>query len=225
MSFFESVPQPPPPEPVVTRRPGWVRPDTVIPGGVPAELLLVRTDAVAVAVGGVRAYPNGFEFTVHVRLRWVDREIGPVGDPFSWHRRYGGPETAEDVLRLGVLYADGRRAATTGWRRPPRGEGADDGQLVLVQQGGGGSQQAWDQKFWVHPLPPAGPVTLIAAWREHGVSETRADLDGGAIREAAGRAVRLWPDEPGAKPGSSARTSVLRPAPSEAPPPGEPPAS
>jgi hypothetical protein len=88
MSFFESIPQPPPPEPEPSRRPVWVRPDTIIPGSVPGELLLIRTDDVAVAVGSIRAYPNGIEFTVHTRLRRVDSEIGPSGDPFSWHRRF-----------------------------------------------------------------------------------------------------------------------------------------
>jgi hypothetical protein len=63
MGFFESIPQPPPPEPVRRHRPRWMRPDAVIPGLVPAELVLVRTEQVAVAVGGVRAYPNGFELS------------------------------------------------------------------------------------------------------------------------------------------------------------------
>ena len=48
MSFFDSVPQPPPPpEPVRRHRPVWMRSDAVIPGLVPAELMLVRTEQVA----------------------------------------------------------------------------------------------------------------------------------------------------------------------------------
>jgi hypothetical protein len=161
-----------------------MRPDTVIPASVPADLLLVRTDQVAVAVGSVRAYPNGFEFTVHTRLHRVDREVDLSGDPFSWHRRFRGAHGRSDALRLGVLYADGRRTATTSPRE--RGDDSSD-QLVLSQQGGGGSARRWDQNFWVHPLPPDGPVTLIASWLEHDVTETRAELDGAAIRAAAGR--------------------------------------
>lgn len=38
--------------------------------------------------------------------------------------------------------------------------------------------------FWVHPLPPDGPVTFVASWPEYGAAETRADLDGSAIRAA-----------------------------------------
>jgi hypothetical protein len=107
MSFFDSIPQAPPPEPEQRDRPVWMRPDTVIPGSVPAELLLVRTDQVAVAVGSVRAYPNGFEFTVHARHRG-DQEIDLSGDPFSWHRRFRGAHEPGDALRLGLLYADGQ---------------------------------------------------------------------------------------------------------------------
>ena len=35
---------------------------------------------------------------------------------------------------------------------------------------------------------------------KHGVTETRAEVDGAVIREAAGRAVILWPEEPSPSP-------------------------
>jgi hypothetical protein len=79
---------------------------------------------------------------------------------------------------------------------------------VLNQQGGGGSAYAWDQNFWIHPLPPDGPVTLVASWLEHGVTEKRADLDGTAIRAAAARAVSLWPDEPETETGETWRATT-----------------
>ena len=72
--------------------------------------------------------------------------------------------------------------------------------LVLLENGGGGSSQTWDGKFWVHPLPPEGPVTFVVSWLEHGVAEARAELDGAAIGEAAQRAVTLWPEEPESEP-------------------------
>ena len=73
MSFFDSIPQPPPPpEPLRRPRPAWMQPDEVIPGSVPGELMLIRTGQVAVAIGSIRAYPNGFEFTAHVRMRGED---------------------------------------------------------------------------------------------------------------------------------------------------------
>ena len=183
MSFFDSFPVPERHHAERAPRRPWERPDTVIPGSVPGERVLIRTDQVAVAIGSVRAYPNGFEFTVHIRWRHSG-EAGDrnAGEPFSWYQR----AYHEKTLRLGVQYADGRRIATTGgpMRRP--GDPAD---LVLNQQGGGGDDRSWDQEFWLSPLPPDGPVTFVASWAEEGVAEARVELDAAPIHEAAGRAV------------------------------------
>lgn len=210
MSFFESIPQPSaPPEPVRRHRPAWMRSDAVIPGSVPAEVVLIRTEQVAVAVGSVRAYSNGFEFTVYIRLRREDEASWPGhSDPFERHRPRRGTEGSDDELRLGILYADGRRAATTGghWRPP---DDDDDGRLVLQQGGGGGRSRSCDWDFWVYPLPPDGPVTLVASWLRHGIGESRAELDGGAIRSAARRAVTLWPEEPEFEPGGAWSSQVI----------------
>ncbi len=167
MSFFDSIPPPPPPpEPVRQRRPAWEQPDAAIPGSVAGDLILIRTGQVALAIGSVRAYPNGFEFTAHVRMRGDDQDEPAWHDPFDRHGRRR-TRTPGDALRLGLLYADGRRAA-----------------------------RRWDDEFWVHPLPPEGPVTFAASWLEYGAAETSAELDGSAIRQAAARAVILWPEEP-----------------------------
>ena len=92
-----------------------MRSDAVIPASVPAEVVLIRTEQVAVAVGSVRAYPNGFEFTLHIRLRREAESSWPGhSDPFERHRPRRGTQWNDDQLRLGILYADGRRAATTG---------------------------------------------------------------------------------------------------------------
>lgn len=194
MGFFDSIPQPPPPpEPVRRPRPAWTQPDEVIPGSVSGEVMLIRTGQVAVAIGSVRAYPNGFEFTVHVRMHGKDEDQPGWHDPFNIHRRRGR-QAPDDALRLGVMYADGRRGATTGGHWRPD-EQADPGRLVLQLGRSGGSDRRWDGNFWVHPLPPEGPVTFVASWPGYGVAETRAELDGAAIRAAAGRAVILWPEE------------------------------
>ena len=199
MGFFDSISQPPPPEPVRHRRPAWMRSDAVIPGLVPWEAVLARTGQVAVAVGGLHAYPNGFEFTVHARLRQED-EPRPGGA--GLFGRHGWRREPNEGLRLGVMYADGRRAAAPGGFPPP-GDDADAGRLVLHENGGGRSARTWDGDFWVSPLPPEGPVIFVVSWPEQGVTETRAELDGATIREAARRAVLLWPEEPEFEPGDS----------------------
>jgi hypothetical protein len=201
MSFFESIPQPPPPPIERPRRPVWSRPDAVIPGSLAADLMLIRTEQAAVAVTTECAYPNGFEFTVHVHAR--DPEKFPP-DPFGWDGP--GPRPAEPVLWLGVLYADGRRTATTAGH-PRRSDGPAG--LVLIPGAGGGDEHSWRTSFWIYPLPPEGPVTLVVSWPEQGIPEARGELDGTAIRAAARRAVVLWPDEPDLESGAAWQSSAI----------------
>ena len=152
-----------------------MRQDAMIPGWSPAGLLLIRTDDVAVAVGGVRGYPNGFEFTVHVRLRqqgfvWGTGPFDSLADPRT-------AQAPEQALRLGILYANGRRARTPSYRpRPVIDKEADGGHLILLPFGGGGSERQWDGDFWVNPMPPNGPVTFVASWLLYEVAETHAEL-------------------------------------------------
>ena len=206
MSFFDSIPEPPPPpEPVRRPRPAWMQPDEVIPASVPDELILIRTDEVAVAISGIRVYPNGFEFTAHVRMHGKDENEPDWHDPFDRHGRRR--QTPGDVLRLGIMYADGRRGATTGGNWRPHGD-ADPERLILDHGSSGGTGRRWDGSFWVHPLPPDGPVAFVASWPEFGATETRAELDGAVIRAAAARAVILWPEEPEIDPGGGTWSSA-----------------
>jgi hypothetical protein len=52
-------------------------------------------------------------------------------------------------------------------------------------------------------------VTLVASWLAQGITEARAELDGTAIREAAQRAITLWPEEPGQESGASWSTTTI----------------
>ena len=140
------------------------------------------------------AWVNGFEFTVHARLHHEDFGLGKR-PPRSWRPTRAEGKDPEQALRLGVLYADSRRARTRSHQPIPVDD--DNGEhLVLQEVGTGGSERQWDGRFWVHPLPPDGPVTFVASWLLYGVDEARAQLDSSVIHEAADRAVILWPDEP-----------------------------
>jgi len=191
MSFFESVPEPPLPPAQERGQQAWLPPDGVIPGTAATQLSLIATDEVAVAISGLRAYPNGFEFTIHALGR---REDFPWGisptDSISDPRTRQAPEKA---LRLGVLYADGRRAKLASDRPHPLAED-DHKYLTFLEVGRRGTDRQWTGDFWVHPLPADGPVTFVASWLLYEVAETRAELDSSAIREAAGRATSAWPD-------------------------------
>jgi hypothetical protein len=74
MSFFE-----PPPRTgdsvaraVAVSPPAWLGPPHhVQPGIVPVELIIGRTKETVVAIAGIQAYPEGFGFTLSLRLRTV----------------------------------------------------------------------------------------------------------------------------------------------------------
>lgn len=192
MSFFESTPEPSPPPSERRGHQAWLPPDGVIPGTAAAQLSLIATDEVAVAISGLRAYPNGFEFTVHALGRredfpWGASPTDSIADP----RTRQAPEKA---LRLGVFYADGRRAkiASNGPHPVTEDEG-ERGYLTVLEVGRRGTDRQWTGDFWVNPLPADGPVTFVASWLLYGVAETHAELDSSTIREAAGRATRAWP--------------------------------
>ena len=195
MTFFDDEPPFPEPElPTRRARERWERPDFTLPGTVPGHFLLLRTDTVAVSLGNFRAYPTGFEFTLHTRKRPTEevrhrRGHYEVLDPFAWEQH---GESAESRFRLGLLYADGRRAFGQFW---PHDRDQDSDAIVIWGGGGGGDDHTWDGAYWVHPLPPAGPLVFVATWPAHGVGEVRAELDATAMHLAAAEAVELWPEE------------------------------
>jgi hypothetical protein len=155
-------------------------------------LILIRTEGMAVAVSSVAACPNGFEFSLHARLHhaqfaWGISPLDPSADPVT-------AQYPEQALRLGILYADGRRARSRS-HQPITGDDTGGEDLVMTETGTGGTDRQWDGQFWVHPLPPDGPVTFVASWLLWGVTEVTAALDSSVIHDAARRAVILWPDE------------------------------
>ncbi|MEE6308726.1 hypothetical protein V1634_27830 [Plantactinospora veratri] len=78
MGFFDrpAVAPDPQPEPPAPPRPAWMKPEAVFPGVVAEHRLLAHTDSAAIAITGLLAYPEGFEFTVTAVLRTPDRRPG-----------------------------------------------------------------------------------------------------------------------------------------------------
>ncbi|MFC1432360.1 hypothetical protein ACEZDB_17060 [Streptacidiphilus sp. N1-3] len=190
MEFFEPLPPESEFEPSPRRaREPWEQPDFVLPGTVAQHILLLRTDTAAVSLGSIRAYPTGFEFTVHARRR---PSAAPTHgrDRLAWSR---GLEGGRGGLRLGLLFADGRRATNDGFPHAGWGEVGDS--VHFIGQGGGASENSWDGGFWVHPLPPEGPLAFFATWPDQGVDEVSAVIDAAAVRLAAADAVELWPED------------------------------
>lgn len=158
-------------------------PENELPVALPVDLLLARTDDVAVAITRLHVYSMGLSFDLVLRLRpsAATARAGRLNELLWRH----GPNSSGFLL--GVGFADGRRTSTV------PGAGGD---VVLASGGGGGGMSAVDQSWWLRPLPPEGPMTVVVRCDEIGIEESRAELDGTAVRQAAERVVTLWPWEP-----------------------------
>ena len=203
MGFFDAFPVPEPPEPPRRARSRvWHEPGrNIVPTTLVVDGLLVRRPELAVFAGDFRVYPFGFGFEVSV-LRQPRR---PGGDdelrtetPFRGDRRVRGREAERGRdLRFGVRFADGRSAATGPGLVPPRARvvGSQPEPPLISLRGGHGSNGFWQQMHWVWGLPEKGDLDLVYSWPAEQVPESRLELDGDVLRNAAGHAVVLW-DQP-----------------------------
>jgi hypothetical protein len=198
MDFFDRVARPPAPaaEPVRRQRPlpAWVKPETEIPIVVPLAPLVARSEDAVLAVAAVRAYSTGFEFELVAVLRRAERRGFPPWVT-HWHPDRHDEAVPDEFIRVGLQLADGSKVTNLDHIVPPSLD-EEPRRPILMMGGGGGGNRRYDLSYWVWPLPPAGPVTMVLQCPARGIPQTRFQLDGTAIREAAGRALELWPGEP-----------------------------
>jgi hypothetical protein len=170
------------------RIPSWLRPpESMVPGVVPVELLLARTDTDAVLVTDLEAYPTGLDFVLTVRPR-PDRPDQRRWDPDRPHHLF---HRYHD-LRLELRFADGRTVSNDPRRWPRTFETEQPDPPFLYPHGGGGSE-GWRSRHWLWGLPPPGPLAFVCAWPAGQVPASAVEIDAGLVLEAAGRAVALWP--------------------------------
>jgi hypothetical protein len=156
----------------------------MLPGVVPVEAVIGRSERAAVCVSRLAAYPTGLIFDVVALTADLEAHDGPFG-MFMRARRGSGSEFPPELLRFGVLFADGRRATNV---EGNRFEEPSEGSLHLVEHGGAGGGGRWEQQFWLSPLPPHGPLTFVCAWPAYSIAESRFELDSQPVRAAADRA-------------------------------------
>jgi hypothetical protein len=181
------------PDPEEFRR--FEPPDNELPVAVPLNVVLARTDDVALALVGATVYSTGVAFDMVVRARSVPEEVGPWGiDSLLWGH---GPQKPVDRLLFGVEFSDGSRV--TNVRDFPPGPGP-----ALMQRSGTGGQRGAEQGWWLTPLPPEGPLRLVVRGAALGIEETVTEVDAAPFRRAADDVVELWPwtppDDPGPPP-------------------------
>lgn len=197
--------------------PPWVHaPSGVLPGSVPLDLVLVRTDHVAVCLTRLAAYPEGFELDL-ITMASIDREdLDPhlFGRPGMRGRALRGDLEAgagipPEMLRFGIEFADGTKATNTAGRIRGPHEGPPPGP-VLTPGGGGGGGGNWRQTIWVWPLPPRGRLTFVCEWPAGDIPLTRHELDAQPILDAANRAQRFFAEDETSGPVGFVTSSIVR---------------
>ncbi|UQU66849.1 hypothetical protein COUCH_11510 [Couchioplanes caeruleus] len=163
----------------------WQRWQTVLPETVGLRLVIARTAAAVVAVTGLQVFPDGFVMTFTAVWRpAVGRRIHRAADA-AW---LGAAALPEEVLRLGVQFADDSKATNLDDERQTPASSAGP---VMIGDGATGDSHRLESRYCVLPLPPAGALTFVCQWPVFGIPETHASLDATLIRDAATRAIGL----------------------------------
>lgn len=191
--FFEA----PPPEPISevedAESPQWFGPPQgVIPCAVPLGRVLARNDRAAIGIAGALVYDTGFELQF---IALLTRETLRETDLFELRHRGGNRDPlAPEVLRIGIEYADGRKAMNTipRWYRLDEDE-VDESAPTMVELGGGGGDREWRESYWCWPLPPPGPLQLVCEWPVLDFPLTRHEIDSQLILDAVAQTQVIFP--------------------------------
>jgi hypothetical protein len=190
-----SASPPPNPPQAEHRWPAWIQPPRdVVPAIVPAERVLAHTPQRAVGLTGIRAYPNGFGFTLHLRLRELvpgeQTTFGIIDGPTD-----PSGEFAAYYFRVGVGFADGRKATNLDGGHWSFDEAERPPPVLSSIRCQGHNSHDLDLGFWVWGLPPPGPLAFVCEWSARQIPESRVEIDAALVLEAAGRAQTIWPGE------------------------------
>src|SRR3954452_1580106 len=171
--------------------PYWMQPWQGAPTGslgvtVALDAVIARSHIAVVRIPYVQVHPQGMTIALE---RLVDPHFDPLPEMMRELRR---PPSDNDGFVFVLRYADGREGGTDLARQrsscewPPRDE-------VLFGGGSGTglpNRSYW--RYWVWPLPPAGPVVVCCGWPEVGISEAIYELESEPMQEAAKRATEIW---------------------------------
>jgi hypothetical protein len=204
--FFEPVPADEDPAPRrLPHLPPWEGPPALEAGVLlAAGQTVARSAKVVVFLSAIRAFSSGCMLETEIvsrRSAWPEDDMWDLQS--AMHRSFRGFRGArlpDELLRLGVRYADDRKATTLENRRRDRHDGAPDGPRLSWWPGGSGSRANGDLGFshlglWLWPLPPEGSFEFAAEWPAAGIELTIVELDSAAIVAAAAHPQYYWPDD------------------------------
>jgi len=189
-------------EPVDDERyeqPAWFGPpEDELGTCVPLSIVLGRSERAVVALTNITAHSTGLK----LELLALARGLRQSETSRVFHEQHiAGPEDdlSDLFLRVGVEFADGRRASNLeGYRHALRPDQEPEGPLLMQSGGGGGSADTGTVSlhpgYWLWPLPPEGPLRVFTEWPGLEIELCQAELEGAAIADAARRSEQLWSD-------------------------------
>jgi hypothetical protein len=185
-----SPPRNQPPDPALKRpvaRP-WEQPDTEFPAVVPVGTLQFDTTGpIAVAVTGLLAYSNGFEFFVTRLLRPDDPGSSAGREPRPPNP--GRPRISHESFKIGVEFAGGGQAFKGDFYEMSYED--EPGRPFLYPRGTSTRGHREDSRWWAWPLPPPGQLDFIC---QLGEAETRISMNAQLILDASRRSASAWPN-------------------------------
>ena len=196
MNFFP--PDPPEDEtegPDHVQAPWWKPSDGELGAVFPIGETIALTDNVALILTAARVYGNGVEFLVDRRIRRRSTSRREWHELQSrMHDHFGRFDP--DRLRYGVVLGDGQQLILD---LPTGPYGATPEKHGLVQSRGGGSGSedfyTYEDGMWLFPLPPEGPLEIVAQWPAFDVPESHVVLDSAPLRELAAKARPVWTED------------------------------
>lgn len=172
--------------------PWWKPSDEELPALFPIGETIAQSDTAALILSSARVYSNGVEFVIDRRLRRYgisNREWQQMQWQIHGHAGIRDP----DRLRYGLVLGDGQQLILD----QPSGmfvERPEKHSLALSGGNGGGSEDFYrfDDGMWLWPLPPEGPLEVVAQWPAFGVPESHVVLDSAPLLELASQARTVW---------------------------------
>ena len=194
-SFF---PEPGPiPEPEQHVVPPWFQPpEDEYPVRVLVREFLAHTDGTSLSVSHVDVYSTGIRIKLDWELRRRDESTVDWQMAFGMGHFHGGGGDPASERRLGLALADGTVVTTVDRFHTHQSFLEQPVGWSLIDQAGGGgggdTRYSGSSHLWLWPLPPPGPIELVAEWRARDIPESRLVLDGSALLNAVDGVRSLW---------------------------------
>jgi hypothetical protein len=155
-----------------------------VPVAVAINRVIARNDVVCLSLAVVLVSSAGVEGVILGRGRPLDdRDLSQVGlDEVLW----GSRPATDGQFFFGLELAGGERLSSS------HDAGASGG-FQLSHGGSSSGTQDIEYRFWLAPLPPPGPLTVVVACPLLGIPETRTTFDAALLHAARRDVEELWP--------------------------------